>query len=195
MDTAWDVFSDFLYLAHSSTGLRLYNFVLMPNHFHLVCLDPEMRLSQGMALVMRESSREMGRLAGRINSIWGNRFHSSILEQPISFFRAYKYVYRNPVAAGLSSTVETYRWSTLQQLLGIRNGSLPLEEDTTLFSGVEETLAWLNQSYTQKEVEDLQAGFKRKNTKFPRFNSGPNPLYNWDSLPVAVSPKNVPGTF
>lgn len=192
---AWEIFSDYMHLVRSGTGIRFFNFLMMPNHIHLVCLDPEMKLSGGMAIFMRETSKEMGRISGRINSVWGNRFHSSILEHPVSYFRAYKYVYRNPVAAAICPTVEEYQWSSLRQLLGLQKGTMPLDEDLTLFSDVPGTLRWLNSTYSKQEIEYLQAGFARKVTKFAKEKGSRNSLYEWDSLPFAVSPKHVPGTL
>lgn len=126
IETVWNVMSDHLYLANRFYGIEVVSFVLMSNHFHLTCLDFELNISKAMHLVMRGSSREISRLSGRINHLWGGSFFSSIIESPVHFLHAYKYNYRNPVVAGLCSRVEEYRWSSLQVLLGQKHGILPL---------------------------------------------------------------------
>ena len=41
----------------------------------------------------------MNRLAGRINQVYGSRFHRSLILDYQYYQSAYKYVYRNPVKA------------------------------------------------------------------------------------------------
>lgn len=107
-------------------------------------------------------SREISRVSGRVNHLWGRTFHSSIISTQTYFFHAYKYNYRNPVVAGLCGSPENYPWSTLQILLGFKHGIIPIEEDMTLFEDVEGTLKWLDQPYASEEAEALRRGFRKK---------------------------------
>lgn len=163
---AWDIFSDYLHLLHQYQIL-IHSFTLMQNHFHLICLDPETNLSKGMNTFMRETSKEMNRLSGRINRVWGGPFHSSIISNPRYYLYAYKYNYRNPVAAGICRKVEDYPWSTLQILLGQKRGIIPLEKDETLFPDVEGALGWLNESYEEQEAQSIRHALGKKVFKFP----------------------------
>lgn len=78
---------------------------------------------------MRETSRELTRLGNRVNQTYGGRFHRSLLESPIRYLHAYKYVYRNPVRAGKCKSVQEYPFSSIQGLLGETWLDVPVSED------------------------------------------------------------------
>ena len=162
---------DYLYLVAHLYTLRIHSFVLMPNHFHMIVTTPEVNLSAAMNYFMRETSREITLLSDRINQTYGNRHHKSALSTHHYFMNAYKYVYRNPVRAGLSRYVEEYAFSTLSGTLGLSRQAIPLWEDALLFSPSldEATLTWLN----QKPCVDQEAEV-RKALRRPTFNLVPN---------------------
>jgi putative transposase len=159
---AWDLFSNYLHFIHHGYRIKIHSFVLMSNHFHLIVSDPELNLSKAMAIFMRETSRELNRMSNRINRIWGSPFHSCIIEDTHYYLNAYKYNYRNPVAAKICDYVEDYPWSTLQILLGIKRGIIPLEEDQTLLSDPSGTLNWLNEAYLKDEAEAIRLATRKK---------------------------------
>ncbi len=145
IEDVWRIMEDFLFFIHHSFEVRIHSFVLMPNHFHLILRTPKNNLAASMNYFMRETSRQIGFQASRINQNYGGRFHRSLMKRPLYFLHAYKYVYRNPVEAQLSKNVEEYEFSTLRGLLGYKKLSIPLELDSTLFTSAEQTLDWLNQ--------------------------------------------------
>lgn len=151
----WSVFSDYLSFVARAYEFQILSFVMMPNHFHLLVRTPAANLSEGMNYFMREVARETSRLSGRINQTFGSRHHKTIVSNAQYFFDVYKYVYRNPVRAGLCSRVEDYPYSTLRGLLGFERISIPLGEDTILFGDerTESVLAWLNEN-PQTGLED-----------------------------------------
>lgn len=182
---AWSILTDYLRLIRDGFGFRTHVFVMMPNHFHLIGRDPEGQMPTAMNYFMRQTSCELGHYSGRINRIWGGPYYSSVMTDPLYYLHAYKYCYRNPVAARLCQQVEDYPWSSLQMLLGHRADTLTIEDDDTLFSSIEPTLAWLNQSYSAEQSDDLKKAFRKKEFKLVRrkVTNGPNSLSNWDSLP------------
>lgn len=189
---AWEIFSDNLHILSGMFGIQIHAFVMMLNHFHLICRDPGLQISKGMQFFMRETSLDFGRESGRINRIWGAPFYSTVIGDPLYYLHAYKYLYRNPVAAGACSTVESYPWSTLQILLGRQQGWIPMVCDDTLFSDVEGTLRWLNTGYGEEEAEALKMGLTKRQFKLPKVPSGgrcrqPHPLTSWASVPFTKS--------
>ncbi len=181
LDEAWEIFSDYLFLANKQFDLRIHMFLLMPNHYHLIARDPSGQLSKSMHLLGKDSSKEMGRLSQRINKIWGGPYHCNIIDSPDYYLSAYKYNYLNPVAAGLVERVEDYPWSTLQILLGRRRGCIPMEIDETLFSDVEGTMKWLNHRYNAEEAMDLEIALRKRRFALPKRNGHRNPLEESDS--------------
>lgn len=169
LEEMWEILSDHLFLLRHSRNIRIRSFVLMPNHFHMICMDPDMNLPAGMEYFMRETSREIGRRSGRINKIWGGPYHTSIMSDPRYVQDAYKYVYRNPVAAGLCTRVEEYGFSSLRILLGFERGIIPLVDDGMIFSRrTEETLEWLNQENRAQQNLLIRAALRKRNFEFAK---------------------------
>lgn len=167
IQNVWSIFSDYLFFINKNYNVEIYSFVLMDNHFHLMIRTPQANLDKAMNYFMRETSRHITFSCSRINQTFGGPYHWSLIKKPIYFLHAYKYVYRNPVEAGLVSQVEDYKYSTLHSKLGQSHSIIPVVEDTTLFSGVEATLAWLNKSYLDQDMRgDIRKALKRKTFTF-----------------------------
>ncbi len=155
----------FLYFAYK---FEILSFVLMSNHFHLLVRTPLGNLSEGMNYFMRETSKQIGRQSQRINQIYGGRFHRSIITKNHYFMHAYKYVYRNPVEAGITDSVTQYQFSTLNRKLGLNPCYIPIAEDPILFDDVDETLRWLNTAPDPESYETIKKAFHKKIFKLER---------------------------
>ena len=81
LDEVWKIMCELLYLTHQFFGLKIHLFVLMPNHFHLVCTTESEPLGLSMGYFMRESSKTMNRISGKVV-----RFH---LKAPPNFIKVY----------------------------------------------------------------------------------------------------------
>lgn len=170
MQYVWSVFEDYLFLTKSQFNLRLHNFVLMNNHFHLLVSTPDANISAAMKYFMQLSSRELSRAAGRINQTFGGRHHKTLVGSYHYYMNCYKYVYQNPVRAGICSRPEDYQFSTLNGLLGKSRLTIPVEEDTLLFAPDfnDSTLRWLNQRADPKREADIRLALRRSEFKLRR---------------------------
>jgi hypothetical protein len=93
------------------------------------------------------------------------------------FTTVYKYIYRNPVEAGLCQYVEEYPWSTLNGLLGFSKLHIPVEEDTFLFdAGVTPILEWLNTAPLPGHRVAVQKAIRRSCFALPKHNKYQHPL-------------------
>ncbi len=183
MEEVWEIMSRRLYYITCVYGVEIIAFVLMSNHFHLLIRTPQSNLSDAMGNFMRETSREITKSANRINLLWGSRHFRCIIHSHHYSLHAYKYVYRNPVEAGLASRVEDYPFSTLNGLLGRRHLLVPVVEDTTLFSDFEGTIRWLNEKPTKENWESVRAALRKSKFKLRKDpdNKGDN-LLEFDML-------------
>jgi putative transposase len=173
MGEVWSVFSDYLFFIHHAFGVQIHSFVLMNNHFHMIVRTPLMNLDSAMNYFMRETSRIIGNRSGRINQVYGGPYHWSLIKSPIYFLHAYKYVYRNPIEAGLINNVEEYKYSTLRVLLGCQHSIIPIENDETLFPDFIEQLKWLNYAYPSEEVRaDIRSALRKKEFQFAKDKRG-----------------------
>ena len=177
MEETWSICSDFLHFIHHAESIRIHNFVLMNNHFHLIASTPQANLGRAMGYFMRETSREFGRVSGRINRIYGRPYHASLLNSYHYYLNAYKYVYRNPVDAGLCHRAEEYRFSTLHSLLGQSHTIIPVLEDTLLHGDVERELNWINTSYPEEQIrQTIRKALRRRVFVFPKVRGKPHPM-------------------
>ncbi len=165
IDEVWDLTSDYLYLLHHGFEFRIHSFVLMSNHYHLIATTPRANVDEGMEHFQREVSRQISKLAGRINQTWGGPYDPCVVDSYSYYLNAYKYVYRNPIMAGLSETCEDYQYSSLSGLVGQRRLSFPVQEDTLLFDPElnSKTLIWLN---TAKDEDATAVGQALRKAKF-----------------------------
>ncbi|MBY0385249.1 hypothetical protein K2X05_08835 [bacterium] len=167
----WRIFCDYLFILKYEFSISLHSFVLMDNHFHLILSTPLANLSSGMNYFMREVSREVARKNKRINQTFGGPYHWCILDTYNYYLNAYKYVYRNPVDAGMVNQCEIYDYSTLNGLIGKSRLLIPIEEDTVLFNGdIQQNLMWLNLA-RKKDVELVRKSLKKPYFRFGKSSS------------------------
>lgn len=162
MDEMWKVSCGLLSYCSHTFLVQVHSFVLMPNHYHMIVLTPMANLSKFMGYFNRELSRVIGNSTGRINQKFGSRYHSSVIGSLRHYRTAYRYVYRNPVAAGLCRQVENYPYSTLLCALGWESAGFPIFD--TQFEHVQDRphqLAWLNRAYGAEEAKLIRKALKK----------------------------------
>jgi hypothetical protein len=127
-----------------------------------------------MNYFMRETAKEINRMSGKTNQVYGGRHYRSLVQNHFYFHHVYKYIYRNPVTAGISDKCENYRYSTLHGLLGKDKLHIPVEEDTILFEPdrCDHVLTWLGTPPDEINYETLRTALKRKVLKFPKNRWG-----------------------
>lgn len=162
---------DQLYFVHHAFHVRIHAFVLMNNHFHLIISTPHANLSEAMAWFMRETSRSITRESNRINQTYGGRHFRNVISTTHYYLNAYKYLYYNPVRAGLCGNPLDYPYSTLPGLLGHQRLTIPVYEDSTLFSDIDGTLAWLNRKPKEEDWIAVRRALHRRSFGFPSSNS------------------------
>jgi len=173
MNDVWDIFCEELSDTAINLKLDVHSFVLMSNHFHLIASTPEANISTCMQRFMYRSSRRLTRKGNRINQTFSGRHYKCILQHPNYYLNAYKYNYRNPVAAGVCDTVESYPFSSLQFVMKTVMPKVPLLEDSTFLADPAGTLKWLNTPSDPEKLEALRFGFKHQYFKSKKDrNSG-----------------------
>jgi putative transposase len=178
LGVVWTHMENYLHFIYHAYDVRIYSFVLMPNHFHLIARFPRGNLGSAMNYFMRETSKAIARDGDRENHLWGTRVFRSMIRSSHYFSHAYKYVYRNPVEANLANRVEEYFFSTLPSLLGLKHGLIPLEEDNYLFNDIDAQVEWLNRSPLEADRVVVRAALRRNEFSIPRarLNQKMHPL-------------------
>lgn len=172
----WSLMSDHLNFITHAFEVEILAFVLMSNHFHLLIRTPQLNLSAAMQWLLGQTSRELTRSADRINQTFGGRHFKSVISSNHYFMHAYKYLYLNPVRAGLCWRSEDYKFSTLHGLLGQSHLSIPVIEDTLLFSDPTWTLDWINQMPSDENWEAVRKGLRWREFKLAKEGRAPHQL-------------------
>jgi REP element-mobilizing transposase RayT len=84
---------------------------LMPNHFHLIVETTGPRLSAGMHYVNGVYAETFNAKYLRSGHLFGDRFHTRVIESEDQLAAACRYVLNNPVRAGLCATASDWPWS------------------------------------------------------------------------------------
>lgn len=168
LDDTWELFQETLFFLHHAYQIRIFSFVLMPNHFHAIASAPNQNLSKAMAYFMGTVARELNFRLNRESQMWGSRFYSTVLGTHRYFLNCYKYIYQNPLRAGLANRVEAYPYSTLHGLLGFRKMLVPLEADSFLIDNPESALRWLNMLPNEADLLAMRRALSRREFSLPR---------------------------
>ncbi|MDG0815081.1 transposase [Bdellovibrio svalbardensis] len=156
----WKIFSRHLFFAQKKFGFKVYLFVLMDNHYHLIgSCSSKHNLGEVMAWLQKSVSREINKQAQRTNHIFGGPYKACLIRHPEHFSAVFKYVARNPVEAGITSSVELYSYSTLNTSL------IPTTERDEWFADIpvasNDLRDWLNQSFQQETRLIIQQNLKK----------------------------------
>jgi REP element-mobilizing transposase RayT len=168
LEKTWKVITDEAWCISALYGTEFQALVLMPNHLHAILTTPRDDLGKVMNCWMSSITRILNTQTGRSGHVFGGPYHWSLINGTRYFGHALKYVYRNPVKAGLCEKPEDWPFSTLSGLVG--NGHLPFPIHFTR-PGMEvglpnETvspmLEWLNRPFSQEAEKAIQEGLRRK---------------------------------
>ncbi len=93
--------------------VRIYHWVIMSNHYHLVMeLDKPEIISKLMAGLHRAYSHYHHRAYLTTGFLWQGRFKMQPIQKELYLIACGRYVERNPVRAGMVNTAEEYKYSS-----------------------------------------------------------------------------------
>ena len=147
--------------ALDQSPIDLFAFCLMPNHVHLLLrtpAEPDMsafmhRLSMTHALRLRGWRGTRGR-----GAVYQSRFRASLVANDAYFYRAVRYVERNPVRAGFVERVQDWMWSSASPIAliqGVRLAPWPLPRP-------QEWHAYVNDVEPQPDLDFMRLRVERR---------------------------------
>lgn len=174
MEEMWEITTSELRLSTVLHEIEIQAYMLMRNHFHLVTTTPLENLDKAMHLFMKTVSRTVNRRIGQTGHLWGGQHFRCVIDSELYFRHTMKYVYRNPVKAGICEKVEDYPFSTLHGLIGESHLPFPLFQPRA-GSGIhlvpeqhQELLDWLNRPYSKETEESIRRALRRSTFELPR---------------------------
>ncbi len=119
-DEDYEHFLSSLDTVKAASGCKVLAYCLMPNHVHLMLRTSDEPIG---AVVKRLGVRYVwwfNQKYGRVGHLFQDRFRSKAVESDAYLITLLRYVWDNPVEAGLSRTPDEYRWSS-RRLVGSRS--------------------------------------------------------------------------
>jgi REP-associated tyrosine transposase len=161
-------FLDCLQRAKMKYSCRIYAYVLMTNHVHLIIEPPHAEsLGQLMQSVGRRYVRYINQTYRRSGTLWEGRFKSAVVSRDEHLMQCGRYIEMNPVRAGLVKGPSEYRWSSYRlRALGIPDHLLDLDPwYTGLAEGAGERQKiyreWVSSSIPNEEWDRIRKATQR----------------------------------
>ncbi|MGA2375232.1 MAG: transposase [Candidatus Sulfotelmatobacter sp.] len=105
------LFVDVLFHYRDKKNYLLHEFVLMPDHFHLL-LSPSLSLERSLQLIKGGFSYRAKREVQQSGEIWQPSYYDRRVREIEDYNNFKYYIRRNPVERGLAETPEHYRYSS-----------------------------------------------------------------------------------
>lgn len=167
----WPIFIENLGKIQTKYECEIHAFVMMTNHYHLQISTPHENLEDAMCYFNREVARAGNKIAGRTNHFFGTRYKWSLIPTESYYWNATKYIFRNPVRAGICKSVQDYKFSSLNF-----SSSIVDWKTTDYFFDREKRvrldLDWLNEPFANEQEAAIQKALRRTEFKLPKDRNG-----------------------
>ena len=130
-DRDYEYFLSLLEEARKKYGCRLYAYVLMPNHFHLLLESSQSseNLAKYIKLLAQKYSQHINKRHKRTGTLWEGKFKSSLISKDNYLLACGRYIEMNPVRARMVKDPKDYMWSSYRYKVGEAEGAAPLDPD------------------------------------------------------------------
>lgn len=138
----WDFAQKSLKEAYEIHKVEIISFVMMDNHYHLFLYTPNCNLDSFLYEFNKRLALRIQKRSGQINQVFGGRYKWCLVESHNYLLNCYRYVYQNPLRAGLVHKCEDYELSTLNVKVNRKKFSIPLFDNFDLSD--DNGLKWIN---------------------------------------------------
>ncbi len=123
------VFEAALERVRRAYGLRVYGYVVMPEHVHLLLSEPE---KASLAAALKSLKQGVSRrLIGDAEHFWQKRYYDHNVRSHEKFAEKLRYLHRNPVKRGLCENPEDWPWSSFRHYAAGEEGRVEIESEWT----------------------------------------------------------------
>ncbi|RPJ78379.1 MAG: hypothetical protein EHM20_04055 [Alphaproteobacteria bacterium] len=155
----WELANDSFKEANQIHPINLISFVLMSNHYHILLFTPNRNLDRFMYEFNKRLAVKIQSEAKLIGQVFGGRYKWCLIQSQQYLSNCYRYVYQNPVRAGLVARCEDYPFSTIRAALGRGEFSIPIHDQFGFKDDY--GLAWLNENIREQELASLKLNLSK----------------------------------
>lgn len=117
-------------------GLKIYHWVIMPNHYHLLLeLEAPKRISKIMAGLSKAYSCYHHKVYSTVGFLWQGRFKLQPVQKDDYLVACGRYIERNPVRAGMVNKSYEYSYSSAKYYCLGENDGITVEDPMFLTFG------------------------------------------------------------
>ena len=142
--TAWRIFCKSINELQKEHQLKTRAFVLMGNHYHWLCQNNDVENPPVFKLLHERINFHFHYEADSRNHVFGPTPQVVVISSKASYTNTYKYIYQNPLTAGLAFKAEDYPYSTLGTVLGRAKTSFQIEDNMNLITDPHRVVHWIN---------------------------------------------------
>ncbi|MBI2521822.1 MAG: transposase [Bdellovibrio sp.] len=158
LQRVWDICINSIAVANFKFPVQIEAFVLMNNHYHLLLYTPNADVDRFMHILNSNISKRLREETLRVNRIFGNRYSWIIIQDQNHYKNVVRYIFQNPLRAGLASRCENYPNSTLFYQVRGRSFSFKLPDRFK----EEISLDFLNQEMSRDEMFEIKCKLDKR---------------------------------
>jgi REP element-mobilizing transposase RayT len=91
-------------------GCKVYGYVLMNNHYHILMQTMDKMLQEIMHKINNQYSKYFNLKYERVGHVFQGRYKSSIIQDETYMYNVLRYIHQNPIKAGFCEKVQDYDW-------------------------------------------------------------------------------------
>jgi REP element-mobilizing transposase RayT len=91
---------------------RLYGYVLMDNHYHLLLQVFDKKLQEIMHQINNKYSKYFNYKYKRVGHVFQGRYKAILVQDERYAVSLLRYIHQNPIKAGMCKKIEGYKWSS-----------------------------------------------------------------------------------
>lgn len=103
------------------TGIRVYAYLLMNNHVHLLIETGEIPLSKAMQGVNQTYTMYFNRRYRTVGHLFQGRYKAILCDREAYLLSLLKYIHQNPIRAKIAERIDAYPWSSHHAYTGKNN--------------------------------------------------------------------------
>jgi putative transposase len=169
LDQVWAISQRCLKEAYEKHKVEVIAFVLMNNHYHLLIRTPDANLDLFMYEFNKRLANQLKLSTSQINHVLGGRYKWCLIQSQKYFLNCYRYIYQNPMRAGVVQKCESYPYSTLNALVTGTKFSVPIHDSIGFKDPY--ILRWINEKIDEEELGLVKRGLARSELKTLKFRS------------------------
>jgi REP-associated tyrosine transposase len=113
-------------------ALRIYGYVAMPEHVHLLLSEPELgTLADAIHYLKLSFVKRLRSQRPGTGPFWQKRYYDRNVRNAEEFAVKLRYLHRNPVKRGLVKEAKDWRWSTFRHYAFREKGVVEIESEWT----------------------------------------------------------------